>query len=130
MDIGGTIKRFRKINNLEQKELAKLLNVSDRTVSSWETNRTQPKMEIIEELCRIFKCQKSDFLDDPPVSSIAPVGIKDISKENVTSIDLTDDERTLIGSYRMLSDQDRAQLRQFIRVMLYMHRLEDLGKKD
>lgn len=130
MDIGGTIKRFRKINNLEQKELAKLLNVSDRTISSWETNRTQPKMEIIEELCRIFKCQKSDFLDDPPISSISPVEIKDISKENMTSIDLTDDERYLIGAYRILPEQGKAQLKQYLRVLYYMKSLENLKKED
>ena len=65
MDIGGTIKRFREQKNMQQKDLARFLNVSDKTISSWETNRTQPKMEMIEEMCKIFDCQKSDFLSDP-----------------------------------------------------------------
>ena len=65
MDIGGTIKRFREQKKMQQKDLAKLLHVSDKTISSWETNRTQPKMEMIEDMCRIFGCQKSDFLSDP-----------------------------------------------------------------
>lgn len=126
MDIGGTLKRFRRINNLEQKDLARLLHVSDRTISSWETNRTQPKMEMIEELCRIFKCQKSDFLDDPPIQSIAPVEIDNLSKDNMSSIEVTDEERALIGQYRLLSDQNKAQVSQWMRVMLYAKQIDNL----
>jgi transcriptional regulator with XRE-family HTH domain len=64
MNIGDRIKEFRKRNNLDQQQLAELLNVSAKTVSSWEVNRTQPKMEFIVAMCKIFKCRKTDFLDD------------------------------------------------------------------
>lgn len=63
MDIGDKIKKFRKKSGMEQKELARRLNISPKTVSSWEVNRTQPKMEMIEAMCKIFQCRKSDFLD-------------------------------------------------------------------
>lgn len=61
MNIGENIKAMRKQKGLDQKGLAKLLNVSNRTISSWETNRTQPDMESIGELCKIFECSPSDF---------------------------------------------------------------------
>lgn len=64
MDIGAKIKKYRLEKNMEQKELAKILNVSPKTISSWEVNRTQPKMEMIEAMCNVFGCKKSDFMDD------------------------------------------------------------------
>lgn len=66
MNVGATIKAFRLLNSMDQKELAEKLHVSNKTVSSWESNRTQPKMEMIEEMCKVFNCKKSDFLSDGP----------------------------------------------------------------
>ena len=62
MDIGATIKKLREEKGISQKELAEKLNLSNRTISSWEKNRTQPHMEFIEEMCKIFQCSKSYFL--------------------------------------------------------------------
>lgn len=64
MNIGESIKRFRKLKGMEQKDLASLLGVSNRTISSWETNRTEPKMEMIDKMCAVFGCRRSDFLHD------------------------------------------------------------------
>lgn len=64
MNVGAAIRRLRLQNNMEQKELAKLLNISNKTVSSWEHNRTEPKMEMIEKMCEIFHCKKSAFFEE------------------------------------------------------------------
>lgn len=66
IDIGAKIKHFRIKNNMEQKELAKLLNVSPKTISSWEVNRTQPKAEMFKAMSIIFDCSISDFVSDSP----------------------------------------------------------------
>ena len=36
MSIGENIKKWRELRNLKQSELAELIGVSDKTVSSWE----------------------------------------------------------------------------------------------
>lgn len=64
MNVGQRIKELRKQNNMDQLELAKRLNVSNKTISSWEQNRTQPKMEMIEAMCKIFQCTKADFVSE------------------------------------------------------------------
>lgn len=64
MNVGAAIRRLRLLNNMEQKDLAKLLNISNKTVSSWEHNRTEPKMEMIEKMCEIFHCKKSAFFEE------------------------------------------------------------------
>ena len=73
MDVGGTIKKFRIANKLKQSELADMLQVTAQAVSSWERNRTQPNMKTIEKMCQIFKCKKSDFLDDAPMTFDSPI---------------------------------------------------------
>ena len=60
--LGGNIKRFRKLNSMKQSDLAKLLDVSDQTISSWEINRTEPSIGYIERMCTIFHCRKTDLL--------------------------------------------------------------------
>lgn len=64
MNIGERIKKFRTSNNLYQAELAQMLNVSNKTISSWENNRTEPSFEFIESMCNIFHCSKADLLSD------------------------------------------------------------------
>lgn len=64
MNVGQRIKELRKQSKLDQSQLAAKLNVSNKTVSSWEQNRTQPKMEMIEAMCKIFNCTKADFVTD------------------------------------------------------------------
>ena len=63
MNLGENIKALRERNSLKQSDLGKLLNVSNKTISSWEKNRTEPNIGMIEAMCKIFKCQKTDIID-------------------------------------------------------------------
>ena len=122
MDIGGVIRKYRLSNNMEQKDLAKLLHVSDKTVSSWETNRTQPKMDIIEELCKIFHCKKSDFLEDAPIKFDSPEEFEFTWHQiggGRHPLELTDEEHTLVTGYRMLKESDKAVIKRMIRILAY-----------
>ncbi len=47
MNIGNNLATIRKSKNLTQEELAKLINVSPKTISSYETNRSIPNIEIL-----------------------------------------------------------------------------------
>lgn len=77
MNIGDAIKRLRLAKGLKQKDLAALLNVSNRTVSSWEINRTEPNMDAIEAICKVLDCTKSELLDEP-IDFIATLSDKEI----------------------------------------------------
>ena len=56
MHIGDRISKLRLSKKLSQEELAKKLFVSSKTISSWETNRTEPSLEIIVKLSEILDC--------------------------------------------------------------------------
>ena len=68
MNIAENIRRIRKTRGLKQSELAGKLNVSHATVSSWETGRTEPNMGMVEKMCGVFGCSKSELID----GSISP----------------------------------------------------------
>lgn len=59
MNIGSRIVELRKTKNLSQQNLAEKLFVSDKTISSWEQNRTEPSLELIHKMSEIFSCNIS-----------------------------------------------------------------------
>lgn len=61
--IGKNIEILRKKNNLKQSELGAKLHVTNKTISSWENGRTEPNIGMIEKMCSIFNCSKTDIID-------------------------------------------------------------------
>lgn len=49
--IGQFIAQLRKEQSMTQKELARRIGVSDKTVSKWETGRGLPEVSIMQSLC-------------------------------------------------------------------------------
>lgn len=63
VNIGERIKSARKNAGLTQRELGEKLGVSEKTVSSWEINRTEPSMGTLEKIAKVLDINKSDLLD-------------------------------------------------------------------
>ncbi|MFZ0446508.1 MAG: helix-turn-helix transcriptional regulator [Bacillus sp. (in: firmicutes)] len=61
MHLSEKMKRLRAENNLTQEQLAEKLQVSRSTISSWETGRSYPDLEMVIELCDCFNVSL-DFL--------------------------------------------------------------------
>lgn len=55
------LKELRTEKQLSQAELAKELNVSQRSISSWETGFRQPDYATLTLLCKFFEVS-SDYL--------------------------------------------------------------------
>ena len=63
MDIARNIKALREHHNMSQSDLAKLLDVSDKAVSTWENGRREPRMGVIQKLALAFDLQISDIIE-------------------------------------------------------------------
>lgn len=59
---GKTIKDLREKRKLTQKELADKINVSDKTISKWETGKGLPDIGIVEELSRALSVSIGELL--------------------------------------------------------------------
>lgn len=56
MSLGKRITKLRKEKNMTQQELASLLFITDKMVSSYESDRTEPNLEMIVKISEIFEC--------------------------------------------------------------------------
>ena len=63
-DIGNKIRELRIKNNFTQAELGDLLYVSDKTISSWESNRTLPDISMLRTLCKNLNTSFMEFFGD------------------------------------------------------------------
>ena len=61
MKSGTLIKNKRMECGLSQVELAKRMKMSQKTISSWETGRTIPRIKDIVEMSHIFGCSIADL---------------------------------------------------------------------
>lgn len=99
--IGKNIKRMRERRGYTQEQLAAKLNVSNRTVSSWEVDRTEPSWAMMDQIADALNCQRSDLTGEPSI--------------------LTTEEYNVIQAYRASNDI----IRQAICDMLHVERFTD-----
>ncbi len=59
---GGTIKRLRESMRMTQLQLAEQLNVSDKTVSKWETCKGLPDISLLEPLAKALRVSVPELL--------------------------------------------------------------------
>lgn len=101
-NIGENIRQYRQMCHISQKELAERLNVSDRTISSWEVNRTEPNVEMVERMSLIFGCLKSELIGEAEKSS---------SEQAI-------EDALLLKKIKRLSPRDRAIIEHTVDTML------------
>lgn len=60
--IGKRISEKRKEIGMSQKTLAVKLNLTDKTISKWESGKGLPSLEALVELCDIFGISVDEIL--------------------------------------------------------------------
>lgn len=67
---GGRVQRIRLSKAISQRQLAKLMNVSDAAVCGWELNRTRPKPLRMDELARVLDVSLAELLGQPEQNNL------------------------------------------------------------
>ncbi|MGX7149711.1 helix-turn-helix domain-containing protein [Enterococcus ureasiticus] len=62
MELRNQLKKYRIKHEWTQKELAEKVNVSDKTISSWETGRTYPDVAMLITLSELFDITLDEFM--------------------------------------------------------------------
>lgn len=66
MDIGKTIAKYRKLQNLTQVELASKLDVHQTQIAHWEKGRSKPRQDSLVRLAEAFGVEVEELLTDGP----------------------------------------------------------------
>jgi len=67
---GLMIKKLRENSNLTQAELAKKLNVSDKTVSKWETAKGYPDISLLESIAKVLGVSITELLAGSKIDNV------------------------------------------------------------
>lgn len=83
---GQFIKAIRKEKNLTQREVAERLNISEKTVSKWETGNGLPEVSLMLPLCELLEISVNELLsgerlDEKQYGKKAEENIMDLLKE-------------------------------------------------
>lgn len=84
--IGKFIQEIRKEQSLTQRELAEKLNISDKTISKWETGNGLPDVSLMLPLCELLHISVNELLsgkklDEKQYFEKAEENIMDLLKE-------------------------------------------------
>lgn len=67
---GAVIRKLREKNNMTQAELAVRLNVSDKTISKWETAKGYPDISLLEPIAKVFGISITELISGNAVSNV------------------------------------------------------------
>ncbi len=62
--INTNLKKLRILKNLTQEQLAKLLCVSFKTISHWESGYSTPSLEMLKKIKNTLNVTYEELLDD------------------------------------------------------------------
>lgn len=68
------IKEIRLVNNMKQSDLADKLNVTQATVSGWESGRRTPDLETVRRIAELFDCSIDELLGNEKTPTVEQNG--------------------------------------------------------
>jgi len=97
VNIGEKIKELRNKNKLTQQELGDKLFVSDKTISSWESNRTEPDLNMLLEISKVLDVNIINLLHDCNQNNIeTEIKIKTSEREQDRLLEKIKNESVLL----------------------------------
>ena len=99
------LKTYMELNNINNVELSKKLNVSESTVGKWLLQKSIPRMGIIEKLSIIFNIEKSDLIEDKTSTNNGYYHDKEVA-EIAEQLRTNPEGRILFDASRDLSKDD------------------------
>ena len=93
------VKELRLEKQLEQQDLAKIIQIGKGSISNWETGRTEPSIEYLLKLADFFEVS-IDYL----LGRSDDLGIVNVQTN------LNTEQNELVNYYNQMSEKDKAKL--------------------
>lgn len=100
------LRYFLSINGMTQADLANRLGVSAATVSDWAKGKKMPRMKKIDAMCDIFRCKRSDLVEDATPTNSNQYYIDPETARRAQEAYEDPDTRILLDAKRDLSSDD------------------------
>lgn len=101
--LGNNIKELRKQKHLTQKDLAKLMHVSQQTIGAWETERAIPGSDTLALLASLFNVSTDYLLGRDP------------KEDDLKTADLADDDTIFTFEGKLIPEQDLEYMKRLLR---------------
>lgn len=121
--MANRIRELRKEKNLTQLELAKKLNVSDRSVGFYESGERDPDTGTLCKLAEIFNCSIDYLLGHTDIRNPYSNENKDLLKN------LDDDTKKILEDAKNLSPKSKDMLQEYIDVLKFKEMKEKNEEK-
>lgn len=111
------LKIIRKANKFTQQGLADAIGIERSTYASYETGRNKPDAVLLSKIAKVFDVS-SDFILE--IDTTVPLNVEDISVQykkksgNKLVSTLSKEEKSVLAKYRLLSDDKKAELVDFL----------------
>ena len=111
------LKIIRKANKFTQQGLADAIGIERSTYASYETGRNKPDVILLSKIAKVFDVS-SDFILE--IDTTVPLNVEDISVQykkksgNKLVSTLSKEEKNVLAKYRLLSDNKKAELVDFL----------------
>lgn len=92
MGFGEKLAQYRERYEIDQKDIAKLLGVTNQTISAYETGTNRPSYNGLIKICNQLKVDANYFMEDD---------LKYINNS------ITNNEKIILSAYNNLSDSDK-----------------------
>lgn len=106
-EIGGNIKRLRKLHKMNQNEFSKKIGVSQGSLSDIESGKSKPSVDTVISIHNEFNCSLEWLLT---------------GKEKIVSTELTVIESELLKVVRALDQRDQTELLEIALIKRVAHR--------
>jgi len=84
MDFGKSFKFYRQKANLTQKEAAEKIGIKNYQLGNYETNRSQPSLEILKKMSKVYSVSIDKMLGN---NILANKYAKEINEDNYVDMD-------------------------------------------
>lgn len=116
MNLGKRLSELRKEKSLTQTELASLLYVTDKTISSWESDRTEPGLEMLIKLSERLDCSVGYLIygENPKSDIETEIKIKITENEYKYLNEFMNTNATLLKESRQFDTYYQPAYREFL----------------
>ena len=110
VQLGNYLKKLRKSHKYTQEYVASYLNVIRQSYSHYETGRTSPSIETLNQLATLYQIPLDELLSLQLDSAVSK------NSDCISLLCISPREFNMLNAFRKLSEQDQQDILDFIQI--------------